>query len=194
MLISDAIRLRSVEVSDAKQISDIYRPYVLETAICFEFDPPTPQEIETRILETTKKFPYLVAESDGQILGYAYGGVYRSRCAYQWTAETTVYIRQNHHRKGIGQALYRELLLQLQAREITNVIAGIALPNEASVRLHECLGFKHVGVFKNVGFKLGKAWDVGFWQLEFSSSAEIPNSGKAQSGQNHAANGNDFRR
>ena len=151
---------------DAEQIAEIYKPYVIDTAVSFENTAPDSREISQRIQETLSKFPWLVCEIQNQIIGYAYAGAYRSRCAYGWSVETTVYVRQGHQNKGIGRQLYRQLLSILKEQGVVNVLGGIDLPNEASVGLHESLGFVKVAQFKDVGFKLGKWWDVGYWQLQ----------------------------
>lgn len=158
---------RLATINDARAIADIYRPYVLETAISFEMEAPTSEEIRERMLQVSGGFPWLVWEQDGAVLGYAYAGAWKSRCAYDWSVEATVYVKQGHHCKGIGKALYTDLLGRLKTQGALNVIAGIALPNEGSVALHESMGFRRVAHFRDVGFKLGKWWDVGYWQLQF---------------------------
>jgi phosphinothricin acetyltransferase len=109
---------------------------------------------------------WLVAERDGQVVGYAYGGRHRERAAYNWTAEVSAYVDRSTHRGGIGRELYTELFKQLKERGFRLLVAGITLPNDASVGIHEALGFEPVGVYKNVGFKNGEWWDVGWWQLD----------------------------
>jgi L-amino acid N-acyltransferase YncA len=109
---------------------------------------------------------WLVCEQDGRMAGYAYAGPYRSRCAYSWSVESTVYVHREFQGKGIGKKLYRQLFEILKGQGVVNVIAGITLPNEASVGLHESLKFEKVAEFKDVGFKLGHWWAVGFWQLQ----------------------------
>jgi L-amino acid N-acyltransferase YncA len=109
---------------------------------------------------------WLVAERDGQIVGYAYGGQHRSRAAYNWTAEVSAYVDASAQRIGIGRELYTELFRRLKERGFRLLVAGITLPNDASVGIHEALGFEPVGVYKNVGFKNGEWWDVGWWQLD----------------------------
>ncbi len=160
------MKIRHASVQDAEKILDIYAPYVLETPISFETTVPNLKEFTDRITETTKKFPWLVCELDQQIVGYAYASTYKSRCAYEWSVESTVYVGKNYHGKGIGSKLYKELFPLLKFQGAVNVIAGITLPNVGSVRLHESLGFMPVGSFKDVGHKLNKWWDVGYWQLQ----------------------------
>jgi phosphinothricin acetyltransferase len=110
---------------------------------------------------------WLVAENDdGQVVGYAYGGPHRDRAAYDRTVEVSAYIDRTAHRTGLGRRLYTELFDQLKGRGYRLLVAGITLPNEASVGIHEALGFEPVGVYKNIGFKNGEWWDVGWWQLD----------------------------
>jgi phosphinothricin acetyltransferase len=158
--------VRSASSADAKAIAEIYRPYVEETAISFEAVPPSAEEFKARIEDTLQKFPWLVYESGGEILGYAYAGAHRTRCAYEWSVECTVYVKKDAHGRGIGKELYQALFKILKDQGAVNIIAGISLPNAASVGLHESLGFQKVANFKDVGFKLGQWWDVGYWQLQ----------------------------
>ena len=109
---------------------------------------------------------WLVAEQDGQVVGYAYGGPHRGRKAYDSTAEVSAYVDRNIHRSGVGRELYLALFDELKTRGFRLLVAGITLPNEASVSFHQSLGFQRVGVFKNIGFKFGEWWDVGWWQLD----------------------------
>lgn len=151
---------------DAAAIAEIYRPYVLETAISFETDAPSAAQMNERIHQTLCKYPWFVFEEAGEILGYAYAGSFRSRCAYSWTVESSVYVRQGLHGKGIGKQLYQTLLEALKRQGAVNVIGAIGLPNESSVRLHESVGFVKVAHLKDIGFKLGRWWDVGYWELQ----------------------------
>jgi phosphinothricin acetyltransferase len=164
--------IRPATKEDALVISEIYRPYVLDTAISFELEPPSLAEMRKRIIETSEVFPWLVLEEQGTIQGYAYASPFKSRCAYSWSVESTVYVRSGCHRRGVGKKLYQNLLNQLKIRGAVNVIGGISLPNSASVGLHESLGFKQVAQFKDIGFKLGKWWDVGYWQLQLQKPNE----------------------
>lgn len=165
-------KIRPARLDDAAEMLEIYRPYVLSTAISFEIEPPSLQEFRGRISENIEKFPWAVCELAGQVVGYAYAGAYKSRCAYAWSVETTVYVHQEFRGQGIGKDLYCRLLATLKRQGAMNVIAGIALPNQASVGIHESLGFEKVAQFKDVGFKLGKWWDVGYWQLQLQKPAE----------------------
>jgi phosphinothricin acetyltransferase len=151
---------------DAADLIRIYEPYVLETAISFETVTPTLSDFKNRMIEILPRHPWLVCELQNKVVGYAYAGPFKSRCAYLWSAESTVYVDRDFHGRGIGKDLYKNLLGILRQQGIVNVIAGIALPNEASQGLHESLGFTKVAQFKEVGYKLEKWWDVGYWQLQ----------------------------
>lgn len=162
-----ARKIRTATVDDAQAMLEIYRPYVLETPISFEMEVPSLIDFQSRVAETLGKFPWLICEMDNQIIGYAYAGPFRSRLAYMWSVESTVYVRTGFHGKGIGQDLYKILFKVLKSQGAVNVIGGITLPNEASVKLHERFGFVNVARIKDAGFKMGKWWDVGYWQLQF---------------------------
>ena len=158
----DVIRLAIVD--DAPQIHAIYAPIVAETAVSFELEPPSVEEMSQRIETTLFTLPWIVCEQGG-IIGYAYAGVFRSRPAYQWTVEVSVYVHADHRGKGVARALYISLFECLRVQGYRTALAGIALPNSASVALHEGLGFRSVGVFHHVGYKLGAWHDVGWWEL-----------------------------
>lgn len=145
---------------------DIYRPYVMETPISFETEAPTLEEFQKRVSEKFGKFPWLVCEVQNQVVGYAYAGPFRSRSAYQWSLESSVYVRRGFQCKGIGKALYEKLLDILKEQGVVNVIGGMTIPNEASLRLHEHFGFVKVAQLKDAGYKLGQWWDIGYWQLQ----------------------------
>lgn len=158
-----AVRVASED--DAEAIAGIYAPYVLETAISFEETPPSPQEMADRISATLAFYPYLVFAEDGVVVGYAYAGAHRAREAYRWSADVTVYAASGLQRRGIGRTLYGVLLATLRQQGLHSAFAGIALPNAASVALHEAMGFTHLGVYREVGFKHGAWHDVGWWRL-----------------------------
>lgn len=160
------LSIRTVTLNDATAIADIYNPYILNTVITFEETPVTPEEISARISSVLNLgLPYLVAEQDNKIIGYAYAGLWRTRSAYRHTVETSIYMDQQQTGKGIGLPLYKALLERIKELDIHVVLGGITLPNPVSVGLHEKLGFKKVAHFTEVGYKFGQWLDVGFWQL-----------------------------
>lgn len=168
------MRIRPAAVSDAAAIADIYAHYVRETAITFDTDAPPADEMAERIAAGARGFPWLVAEEEAAILGYAYAAVFRARRAYRFAVETTVYLRPGSEGRGLGAALYRPLLETLEEQGFTQAIAAVTLPNEASVRLHERLGFVHAGTYAQVGWKLGQWLDVGLWQRSLARAAIPP--------------------
>lgn len=168
------INVRVASVADAEAIQAIYAPVVLGTAISFEELPPSVEEMRGRILATLETYPYLVAEQEGVVIGYAYASQHRARAAYRWAVDVTVYIAENARRKGVGRRLYETLLPMLKAMGYRSVYAGIALPNEGSVGLHERIGFRHIGTFPNVGYKHGAWHDVGYWLLNLGEHSALP--------------------
>jgi L-amino acid N-acyltransferase YncA len=155
--------LRMAHAGDAEQILAIYAPVVRETAISFELEPPGIEEMRARITQILPQYPWLVCMRDGDLLGYAYASAHRTRAAYQWAVDTTVYIDARFRRMGVGRALYTALLGVLPLQGYYNAYAGIALPNPGSVGLHEAMGFEAIGIYRQVGFKLGAWHDVGWW-------------------------------
>ena len=137
-----------------------------DTIISLEEQPPDEVEMARRIEEITARYPWLVAEDDGTVVGYAYGARHNVRAAYRWAADAAVYISQHRRRSGVGGALYDALLPLLALQGVRRVCAGIGLPNEASVALHESRGFELIGVFRRIGWKMGSWQDVGWWELE----------------------------
>ena len=160
------MKIRTASICDADKILKIYRYFVENTAVSFETESPSVKNIENRIAKTIARFPWIVCEKNDEIAGYAYAGTHRSRYAYGWSVDVTVYVAEEFQRLGIGKNLYQNLLSILELQGAVNAFAGIALPNEPSIKLHESLGFHHIGTYENVGFKLGKWWDVGWWQRE----------------------------
>lgn len=162
------MRIRAVALNDADQITDIYNHYIRDTVITFEETPITNAEIAARIQKVTDTaLPWLVAEHNGEILGYAYAAPYHVRSAFRFTVEPSVYLAPNATGRGIGKRLYQALIEQLAQTTIKNIIGVIALPNAPSVALHERLGFRKVGEFADVGFKFGQWISVGYWQYSF---------------------------
>lgn len=168
------VLIRSAQPSDAEPMLAIYAPIVRDTAISFELDPPFADEMRRRMAEVRAFAPWLACVEDGVVIGYAYASRFRTRHAYQWTVETTVYVHAEHRRRRVARGLCTALLDCLRLCGFQTAIAGVALPNAASVTLHERLGFKKVGVFHDVGFKLGRWHDVGFWELELLPRQPAP--------------------
>lgn len=157
---SNSIAVRLATLEDAAELLAIYAPYVEQTAITFEYVVPTVEEFEARIRNTLKKYPYLVAEQHGEILGYAYAGEFKSRAAYAWNVETSIYIKQGKKRMGLGRLLYAELERLLKQQGVLNLYACIAYPEEEdehltrdSVAFHERLGYRMIGTFYQCGYK-----------------------------------------
>ena len=164
--------VRPAVQSDADAACRIYDHHVRETHVTFEESPVSVAEMARRIGETTASgFPWLVAEREGRVVGYAHASPWKSRCAYRHSVETTVYVAQDALGCGVGTALYRDLIDRLRVAGMHAVMGGIALPNEASVALHEKMGFRKVAHFHEVGFKLGRRIDVGYWQLLLGETA-----------------------
>ncbi|EAS65221.1 Phosphinothricin N-acetyltransferase, putative [Photobacterium angustum S14] len=162
--------IRTVNKDDAGAIAKIYNYYVNETIITFEETELTEDQMRERISKIQDtSYPWLVLEKDGDIIGFAYASPWHTKSAYRYTAESTIYISNQNIGGGYGRALYQALLTQLKAIGIKNVMALIALPNDASVLLNEALGFNLVGEYNNVGFKFDRFISVGCWQLEFKS-------------------------
>lgn len=160
------MNIRKVELSDAAQIAEIYDYYILNTHHTFETEPLTAEEMAERISELSGLYPYLVAEDDnGEIQGYVYAAPFRMRQAYEHSVEASIYVRHGAKEKGVGSKLYKEFLEELADTDVHAIMAGISLPNDASVRFHQKLGFEKVAHFREVGYKLGRWVDVGFWEL-----------------------------
>ena len=157
---------------DAAACAAIYAPLVEASVVSFEERAPGPAELAARIAGIQATHPWLVAEDEDEVVGYAYGCPHRSRAAYRWTAEVSVYVADAQRRRGHGRALYEALLGRLRRQRFQLAVAGITLPNDASVRLHEGLGFDPVGVYRRIGWKAGGWRDVGWWQLELAPAGE----------------------
>jgi phosphinothricin acetyltransferase len=157
--------IRKVQPTDAKQICELYNYYITYTTITFEEETVTEEEIKSRIHRVTSKFPWFVYEENKEIAGYAYLSEWRTRASYRYAAESTVYLNQKYMGKGIGSSLYRQLIEDSKNLSLHCLIGGIALPNNASIALHEKLNFRKVAHFQQVGFKFNQWIDVGYWQL-----------------------------
>jgi L-amino acid N-acyltransferase YncA len=157
--------IRTATVADAAAIADIYNRYVRETVITFEETPVPTDEMARRIADIGTRYPWLVFEYDGTVVGWAYATEWKTRSAYRFSVETTVYLADSHRGRGTGTALYEALIAELKARKLHTAIGVIALPNPSSVALHEKLGFAKIGHVAEVGRKFDRWVDVGYWQL-----------------------------
>jgi phosphinothricin acetyltransferase len=170
------VTIRLASSADCAQIAAIYAPYVIKTAISFENEPPSEEEMGQRVQNTLEFLPWLVCAYGDRILGYAYADKYRTRAAYQWSSSVSVYVDSEVHRSGVGRGLYTSLFRILELQGLYNLFAGITLPNEASVALHRSFGFSQIAIERSVGYKLGRWHDVSMWQLPLrphSSNPEI---------------------
>jgi L-amino acid N-acyltransferase YncA len=159
------MQIRVATPDDAEAIAAIYAPIVLHTSISFEERPPTVDEMRARLVSTLALLPWLVSLDDaGRIDGYAYAGRHKERAAYRWAVDTTAYVREDRRSRGVGKRLYQVLFDELVHLGYFQACAGVALPNAASVALHESVGFMPVGVYRHVGYKFGRWHDVGWWQ------------------------------
>lgn len=158
-----ALAIRDATPADAAALLGIYAPFVRDTAVSFELEPPAVADFASRIEAALGRWAWIVAVDGDRAVGYAYGGAHRLRGAYRYSVETSVYLDATHRGVGLGRRLYDVLLPRLVARGYCNAYAGITLPNEASVRLHEAVGFAPIGVFRRVGWKFGVWHDVGWW-------------------------------
>lgn len=154
--------IRTATPTDVPGILDIYAPFITGTIVSFEYEVPTVADFAKRVQTIQQRLPYLVAESDGRVLGYAYASPHRDRAAYQWSVDTSVYVQPDSHRRGIARQLYTTLLDLLRQQGFYNAYAGITLPNPASEAFHRSMGFEPVGVYQNVGYKFG-AWHSVQW-------------------------------
>ncbi|MEA3052429.1 MAG: hypothetical protein QOG72_1332 [Sphingomonadales bacterium] len=169
------MKLRAATPDDATAIADIYAPFVTDSAVSFETEPPDADAMRARIEAGGALYPWIAGEDgDGTLLGYAYAARFRDRAAYRFTVETTVYLRPGAAGRGLGRRLYAPLLATLQDQGFTQAIAAITLPNPASVGLHERLGFAPAGIYRQVGWKLGAWHDVGLWQRPLAGQEEVP--------------------
>ena len=172
VIMSMTIRVASAD--DAAQCLEIYAPFCLETPVSFESEAPSLEEMRRRIKKTLDFFPWLIAEGEGRVLGYAYASRHRERAGYRWAADVSVYVREGERGKGVGRALYTSLFAILRLQGIYSVLAGITLPNRASVVLHEAMGLRPLGVYSRIGYKCGAWHDVGWWQRALRSHDDGP--------------------
>ena len=160
-----AVVIRPAREADAAAMLAIYKPYVEGSVISFEQEVPSVEEYAARVRKYLAGWGGVVAEADGQVVGYAYGSSHRERAAYKWSVETTVYVEHSFHRGGIGRSLYSSLIPILVQAGYCNAYAGVALPNPASVALHLAVGFTSIGTFPRVGYKFGRWRDVAWFHI-----------------------------
>lgn len=158
------VSIRPTMEADFPAIAELTNVFITTSAVHFAYEPVTTAEMREQWEQTREKYPWLTAECEGRFAGYAKASMWRSRTAYSWTAEAGIYMHADFRGRGMGRALYAALIEELRRRGFRSVIGGIALPNEASVKLHESLGFVSVGVVREAGYKMGRWHDVGFWQ------------------------------
>jgi len=166
--------IRLAERNDASEIAEIYRPFCEDSCVSFETEAPDAAEMASRIDKIRARFPWLVCERDGIVAGYAYASPHRERAAYRWAVEVTVYVHPGHREKGVGRQLYHELFARLRDQGFFKAYAGILVPNPASQAFHETMGFTLVGIYRNIGYKLGAWRDVGWWELSLSPQTDSP--------------------
>jgi len=167
------MEIRTAHQKDAPELLSIYAPYVEHTTITFEYEVPSVEEFENRIRSVLTKYPYLVAEEKGEIIGYAYASAFKGRAAYDWSVETSIYVRQDCRHMGTGKALYESLEKALTAQHICNVCACITYPNPASIRFHEQFGYHTVAHFHASGFKFN-AWHDMIWMEKELCAHTVP--------------------
>lgn len=155
-------KIRLAVNEDAEAIAAIYAPAVTENATSFEIVAPDAPEIIKRMSAITERYPWLVADENGTVIGYAYGSTHRPRHAYQWSAEVSAYVHRDHRRKGVGRTLYESLFAILAIQGYRSAFAGLTLPNDASEEFHKSLGFSVIGVFHNIGYK-NNVWHDTLW-------------------------------
>ena len=166
--------IRPAEIQDAQGILDIYAPFITDSAISFEYEVPTAEQMQARMQEVMKIHPWLVAEESGKVAGYAYAGFIRTRAAYRWSAEVSVYIHPDCYGKGLGKRLYDCLFDLLKLQHVKMLYAGTTVPNEPSERFHQSMGFEKVGEYNQVGFKFGRWYNVAWYQKSLNDSTAEP--------------------
>jgi L-amino acid N-acyltransferase YncA len=170
----DRQRVRDATAADAGACAAIYTPYVSDTAISFEEEPPSTETMAKRIEFARERHAWLVLEDAGRVVGYAYGSTFNTRAAYRWSCEVSVYVERGRRRTGAGRLLYEALLARLTKRGYRTAVAGMTLPNDASVGLHRAMGFEPVGTYRRIGFKLGTWHDVAWMQRALGDTVGQP--------------------
>jgi L-amino acid N-acyltransferase YncA len=168
------LRIRLITEADAQAALEVYKPYVISTAITFEYGVPTLEDFSNRIRLVTAEYPWLVCEHKKRIIGYAYASKHRFKIGYRWSPESTIYMVSDFHRRGIARVLYETLFDLLKLQGFVNLFAGVALPNEKSEGFHRALGFFEIGNFKKIGYKLGRWHDVRWFQLHLADHIQDP--------------------
>ena len=171
------IAIRPARPEDAAAIAAIYAPFVLTGTVSFETEAPDARQMRARMAASDGLYPWIVAtngDEEGGVLAYAYAGKFRDRPAYKYVVETSIYVTGTVERQGVGRLLYEALIDTLRAQGFTQAIGVLALPNEASIGLHEATGFRRQGVYREVGYKNGRWIDVGFWQCQLNRSTTPP--------------------
>lgn len=175
------IIIRNAKLDDAAILLEIYRPYVEKTAISFEYVVPSLEEFINRMNKVKQRYPYIVAEKDGEIVGYAYASTFHSRAAFDWCVETTVYVREGHRKSGIGKKLYRALEEALSKQNVLNLYACIAYTekpdehlNNNSVEFHEHFGYRLIGIFEKCGYKFGRWYDMVWMEKQIGEHKDNP--------------------
>jgi L-amino acid N-acyltransferase YncA len=168
------MRIRTATEADGAACAAVYAPYVTDTVITFELEPPSAEDFATRIATANERHAWLVLEDAGRVVGYAYGGTYLPRAAYRWACEVSVYLEMDRRRTGAGRMLYEALLHRLTERGFLTFIAGMTLPNAASEGLHRAMGFEPVGTYRRIGYKFAAWHDVAWTQLVLPAPIEPP--------------------
>jgi L-amino acid N-acyltransferase YncA len=166
--------VRDATEQDAAACAALYAPYVADTVITFETESPTTTRMAERIAAARRTHAWLVLEDDGRVVGYAYGGPYKSRAAYRWSCEVSVYLEEGRRRTGAGRALYEALFERLAERGFRTAVAGMTLPNDASEGLHRAMGFEPIGTYRRIGWKHGSWHDVGWVQRALATGDDRP--------------------
>ncbi len=169
-----SFKIRLIEEADIPAALEVYRPYVLHTAITFEYEVPTLEEFTHKVYTITEDYPWLICEYDGAIAGYVYGSKHRARTAYQWSPEATVYMNERFHGLGLAKVMYHALFDLLRLQGYVNVYAGVGIPNAKSEAFHLSCGFEELGVFKRVGYKLGAWHDTRWFQMHLAEHTIDP--------------------
>lgn len=168
------ITFRMADVSDAEELLSIYKPYVTDTAITFEYEVPSIEVFKNRIKETLEGYPYIVCEYKDKIVGYAYAHRYGERAAFQWDVELSIYLDMNYKSLGIGKILYNKVIEILKLQNVQNIYACITSANDKSIKFHEKMGFEFIGIFKDTGYKFDKWYDITWFGMRVKDKNENP--------------------